>query len=78
VTVPGLTGFERALPLPAAQSPRCAALFDAGSTGGMLDALARGDLGRRVRLPQPLQRALDVYRGELTCARFLATSTSRS
>ncbi|HYP24501.1 MAG TPA: phosphodiester glycosidase family protein, partial [Actinomycetota bacterium] len=32
------SGFERALPFP--PSPRCAGLHDAGSTGGMLDALA--------------------------------------
>ena len=78
VTLDALTGFERALPIVAAPSPRCAPLFDAGSTGGMLDALARGDLGRRARLPRLLQRALDVYRGELSCRRFLRTSASRS
>lgn len=70
-TVVPPSGFERAIPLPA--SPRCRALHDAGSTGGMLDALARGDLGPRPgRLPRLLQRALDVYRGRLTCSRFLS------
>ncbi|HEV2756310.1 MAG TPA: phosphodiester glycosidase family protein [Actinomycetota bacterium] len=72
------TGFERALPLPLpVRSPRCAALSDPGSTGGMLDALARGDLGPPVRLPRTLRRALDVYRGELSCDRFLRTASSR-
>lgn len=67
------SGFERALPLPVVKSPRCRALFDPASTGGMLDAFARGDLGHRpARLPQPLARALDVYRGRLTCRRFLS------
>ncbi|MFN2587237.1 MAG: phosphodiester glycosidase family protein [Actinomycetota bacterium] len=70
-----LTGFERALPLPAA--PRCAALVDPGSTGGMLDARVRGDLGPRPRLPRMLQRALAVYRGDLPCRAFLRTSASR-
>ncbi|MDQ3981098.1 MAG: phosphodiester glycosidase family protein, partial [Actinomycetota bacterium] len=66
------SGFERALPVLPPAPPRCAALFDAGSTGGMLDALARGDLGPGPdRLPRLLKRALDVYRGKLTCSRFL-------
>lgn len=66
-----LSGFERALPVP--PSPRCRALRDPGSTGGMLDALARGDLGRRPgELPRILARALDVYRGTLSCRRYLA------
>lgn len=65
------SGFERALPLP--PSPGCRSLRDPASTGGMLDALARGDLGPRpARLPRALERALDVYRGHLTCRQFLA------
>lgn len=66
------SGFERALPLPFVRSPRCSALHDPGSTGGMLDALARGELGPRApRLPRLLERAIDVYRGDLTCRQFL-------
>ena len=73
LTIAPRTGFERALPLPPVASPRCAALRDPGSTGGMLDALARGELGRRPpRLPRSLARALGVYRGDLSCRRFLA------
>lgn len=68
-----LSGFERALPLPVTRSPRCSSLRDPASTGGMLDALVRGDLGPRPhRLPRTFARALDVYRGRLTCARFLS------
>lgn len=70
-----LSGFERVLPLPPASAPRCSSLRDPASTGGMLDALARGDLGPRPRrLPPLLARGLDVYRGQLTCARFLSSS----
>jgi hypothetical protein len=66
------SGFERALPS-SARARRCGALRDPASTGGMLDALARGDLGvRPQRLPRLLERALDVYRGSLTCRQFLA------
>lgn len=66
------SGFERALPLPRAGAPRCSSLTDPASTGGMLDALVRGDLGVKAgRLPRPLARALDVYRGRLSCGRFL-------
>ena len=69
LTIVPLSGFERTAPLPS--TPRCAALHDPGSTGGMLDALARGDLGHGpVRLPRLLDRALDVYRGRLTCNEF--------
>lgn len=68
-----LSGFERTLSLPRARSPRCSSLRDPASTGGMLDALARGDLGPRPgRLPRLLTRALDVYRGRLTCVRFFS------
>ncbi|HEX2295752.1 MAG TPA: phosphodiester glycosidase family protein [Actinomycetota bacterium] len=68
-----LSGFERTLSRAAPASPRCRALHDPASTGGMLDALARGDLGRRPpRLPRLLERALDVYRGQLTCRQFVA------
>jgi hypothetical protein len=57
-----------------AQSPGCAALLDPGSTGGMLDALARGDLtGERVSLPQSLRTALGTFRSASGCPaqRFL-------
>ena len=77
VTIDAFTGFERALPIAPVRSPRCAALFDPGSTGGMLDALARGQLGPRPELPRSLRRALGVYRGDLSCDRFLRTSSSR-
>jgi hypothetical protein len=50
------------------QSPGCAALLDPGSTGGMLDALRRGDLtGERVSLPRSLRSALDIFRGANGC-----------
>lgn len=68
-----LAGFERTLSLPLPVTPRCRALHDPGSTGGMLDALARGDLGRGpVRLPRVMQRALGVYRGRISCEQFLS------
>lgn len=70
VEIVPLSGFERALLVP--PSPRCRSLRDPGSTGGMLDALARGDLGPRpARLPRLLESALDVYRGQLSCRGFL-------
>ena len=50
----------------------CAVLRDPASTGGMLDALEKGLLtGHSVRLPSALERALGVFRGRTTCARFL-------
>jgi hypothetical protein len=53
---------ERGAPAP------CSALRDPGSTGGMLDALARGDLGWRPRvLPRALQRAVGVFRSAGGC-----------
>jgi exopolysaccharide biosynthesis protein len=46
----------------------CAAVRDPGSTGGMLDALARGDLtGERVPLPRPLRAALGTFRSGGGC-----------
>jgi hypothetical protein len=49
--------------------PGCASLSDPGSTGGMLDALARGGItGRPVELPRSLRAALDVFRGTRGCA----------
>lgn len=70
VTIVPRSGFERALPLP--PGPRCRSLRDPASTGGMLDALARGDLGPHpARLPRLLDRALAVFRGNLSCRRFL-------
>lgn len=67
------SGFERTQPLlGATASPRCAALFDPASTGGLLDALASGAVdGRKHPLPRILERALGVYDGRLTCAEFL-------
>lgn len=47
--------------------PVCAALHDPGSTGGMLDAVAKGQLGPERDLPRPLLRALRVFRGSLRC-----------
>jgi hypothetical protein len=56
------------------QSPGCEALLDPGSTGGMLDALARGDLtGSHVKLPHSLRAALETFRAASGCTaqRFL-------
>jgi Phosphodiester glycosidase len=51
------------------QTLGCASLLDAGSTGGMLDALRRGDLtGERVPLPRGLRSALGAFRGERGCS----------
>ena len=47
--------------------PRCAYLTDPGSTGGMLDALAKGQLGHVDRLPNPLRSALRIFRGSVNC-----------
>jgi hypothetical protein len=72
------SGFERALPVGPPSTPRCAPLLDPASTGGMLDALARGALGPRAdRLPPLLARSLDVYRGKLTCAEFFGPAPDR-
>jgi hypothetical protein len=49
-------------------APACSSTLDAGSTGGMLDALARGDLtGRRVSLAHSLRSALETFRGTELC-----------
>ncbi|MDQ3940188.1 MAG: phosphodiester glycosidase family protein [Actinomycetota bacterium] len=49
--------------------PGCASLRDPGSTGGLLHALARGDLGAERRaLPSSLRWALRVFRGTAPCA----------
>lgn len=47
--------------------PACLGLLDPGSTGGMLDAVATGQLGPERDLPRPLRRALRVFRGSLPC-----------
>lgn len=73
------SGFERALPVALPSTPRCASLRDPASTGGMLDALARGAFGPRPdRLPPLLARSLDVYRGKLTCGEFFRPGLDRS
>jgi hypothetical protein len=46
---------------------RCRYLSDPGSTGGMLDALARGSLGSRGDLPRSLRWAVRVFRGSAMC-----------
>lgn len=46
---------------------RCRYLSDPGSTGGMLDALARGQLGSRGGFPRGLRWALRVFRGTAMC-----------
>ena len=46
--------------------PSCQALLDPASTGGMLDALARGSLGDR-KLPRSLRWAVRVFRGDEIC-----------
>ena len=57
-------------------SPRSAALevFDPGSTGGMLDAMVRGDLGRRQPLTPVLSRVLTTYRRHADQARVLSSN----
>jgi len=45
----------------------CAALTDPASTGGLLDALAKGSFGRRQTIPPSLRWALDVFRGARPC-----------
>lgn len=48
--------------------PGCQALLDPGSTGGLLDALARGDLGGTGNvLPGRLRWGLRVFRGKALC-----------
>lgn len=49
-------------------TPRCTGLRDPGSTGGILDYLARRN-GLTV-LDEELRRALAVYRGKLSCKAF--------
>jgi hypothetical protein len=53
-------------PTPAAPTgpvePGRAAIFDPGSTGGLLDALARGEFGRRTPLPDHLMRLVRLFR----------------
>ena len=45
----------------------CLAAADPASTGGMLDALARGDLGTHGRVPSTLMPALREYRSASSC-----------
>ena len=49
---------------PAAPAPGLAAELDPGSTGGMLDALARGDLGPHAWLPPALRAELRRFRAD--------------
>lgn len=61
-------GLQEAHSLPADDS-YCLALRDAGSTGGLLDALERGELGGlRYPLPGPLEQALRSYREQAPCS----------
>lgn len=46
---------------------RCRYLADPGSTGGMLDALAQGELGSGGDFPRGLRWALRVFRGSAMC-----------
>jgi hypothetical protein len=51
-----------------APDPACETLLDPGSTGGMLDALSRGELsGHRVNLPASLRPALKMFRTVSGC-----------
>jgi hypothetical protein len=45
----------------------CLAGDDPASTGGMLDALAKGDLGPRNHIPRSLMPALREYRAQSDC-----------
>jgi hypothetical protein len=42
--------------------PGRSALLDPGSTGGLLDALARGSFGQRAPLPEDLMRLVRLFR----------------
>jgi hypothetical protein len=42
--------------------PGRAAVFDPGSTGGLLDGLARGSFGRRAPLPGALMDLVRLFR----------------
>jgi len=42
--------------------PGRAAIFDPGSTGGLLDALARGSFDRRAPLPEALMDLVRLFR----------------
>jgi hypothetical protein len=53
------------------RNPLCLALHDPGSTGGMLDAVARGELGPSRDLPRHLERAVEVFRGQRDCVDLL-------
>jgi Phosphodiester glycosidase len=54
-----------------ARHPLCSALRDPASTGGMLDAVARGELGVSRDLPRHLERAVEVFRGQRDCVDLL-------
>jgi hypothetical protein len=54
-----------------ARHPLCLALHDPASTGGMLDAMARGELGPTRDLPRHLERAVEVFRGQRHCIDLL-------
>lgn len=45
----------------------CRSLLDPGSTGGMLDAVAKGLLGPRDHIPTPARWGLRVFRGTAVC-----------
>ena len=67
----GRPGAARGRPSSSAASASLA-LFDPASTGGLLDALARGSLGPRQPLSGPLRRALDIYRSHPQRVRAVA------
>jgi Phosphodiester glycosidase len=49
--------------------PYCLALEDPGSTGGLLDALARGDLpSPGTAMSRPIARAVAIFRGRRSCS----------
>jgi hypothetical protein len=62
---------EPAGPAASSRHALCLALRDPGSTGGMLDALARGELGGPRPLPGRLRAAVDVFRGRRDCVDLL-------
>ena len=51
--------------------PLCSVLRDPASTGGMLDAVERGELGPPRDLPRHLERAVEVFRGQRDCVDLL-------
>ncbi len=55
------------LPIDPPATPKCLWLTDPGSTGGLIDAVARGEIKAKRRLRRAVKRALDIYRDPKSC-----------